>query len=109
MVILSTSLEWHSIATNVSIDEYYGGDAGDWEHRTAAIGGAATGELLGRGEVTYTYGANNLIATKVDAKNQKIQYTYDSYSSTPTIPIPMMAERIRTTRKGGCRRLRISR
>src|SRR5271157_2254170 len=28
------------------------------------------------GTVTYTYGTNNMIATKVDAKNQKIMYTY---------------------------------
>ena len=27
------------------------------------------------GTVTYTYNANNQVATKVDAKNQKIQYT----------------------------------
>lgn len=32
------------------------------------------------GTVTYTYGANNMIATKVDAKNQKIAYTYDAYN-----------------------------
>ena len=51
IVILSTTLECHSIATNVNIDEYYAGDAGDWEHRTAAIGGAATEKLLGRWSV----------------------------------------------------------
>ena len=32
------------------------------------------------GTVTYTYGANNLIATKVDAKNQKTVYSYNSYN-----------------------------
>jgi len=32
------------------------------------------------GTVTYTYNGNSQIATKTDAKNQQIQYTYDSYN-----------------------------
>src|SRR5271165_1264285 len=37
------------------------------------------------GTVTYTYGANNLIATKLDANNQKTVYSYDSYNRVTEI------------------------
>ncbi len=32
------------------------------------------------GTITYTYNANNKIATKTDAKGQVVKYTYDSYA-----------------------------
>ena len=32
------------------------------------------------GTVNYTYGSNKKIATKMDAKGQQTQYTYDSYA-----------------------------
>src|SRR5437588_5195302 len=31
------------------------------------------------GTVTYTYGSGGTLATKTDARNQQIRYTYDSY------------------------------
>jgi len=37
------------------------------------------------GTVTYTYGSNNMIATKLDANNQKTVYSYDSYNRVTEI------------------------
>lgn len=37
------------------------------------------------GTVAYTYNADGTVATKVDAKNQKIAYTYDSYKRVTQI------------------------
>jgi YD repeat-containing protein len=34
---------------------------------------------------SYTYGANNMIATKLDANNQKTVYSYDSYTRVTEI------------------------
>ncbi len=44
----------------------------------------ATGRLTSaanpeNGTVSYTYNADGTVATKTDAKNQQVQYTYDSY------------------------------
>jgi YD repeat-containing protein len=44
----------------------------------------ATGRLMSaanpeNGTVSYTYNADGTLATKVDARNQKVEYVYDSY------------------------------
>lgn len=49
------------------------------------------------GSVTYTYNADGTVATKVDAKNQKIAYTYDSYKRVTQIqryPVSTGAENV---------------
>jgi len=37
------------------------------------------------GQVSYTYNADGTVATKIDAKNQKVAYTYDSFERVATI------------------------
>jgi RHS repeat-associated protein len=37
------------------------------------------------GSVTYTYNSNGTVASKVDAKNQKMEYVYDSYQRVTQI------------------------
>ncbi len=52
--------------------------------RTFNYGNPPSGQLLSatnpeNGTVTYTYNSDKTLATKTDAKNQQVQYTYDSY------------------------------
>jgi YD repeat-containing protein len=52
--------------------------------RTFNYGNPPGGQLLSatnpeNGTVTYTYNSDMTLATKTDAKNQQVQYSYDSY------------------------------
>ena len=75
------------------------------------------------GTVTYTYNANNLLASKTDAKRQNLTYQYDSYNRltrhldqpsarrrsqccapTTTTPIPWTTQDSHNTQRDGWRR-----
>ena len=57
-----------------------------------ASGSTVTGLLLSvttpeKGTVTYTYNANQTLATKTDAKGQQFSYSYDSYNRLTQIKL----------------------